>query len=351
MNTADRITGCLLGTAVGDALGLPYEGLSSSRALRMLGVPDRHRFLFGRGMFSDDTEHACMVAQSLIATNRVEREFSVDFARRLRRWFLCLPAGVGLATARACVKLCLGFGPQRSGVFSAGNGPAMRSAILGAAVEDLELLKRLVTHCTRVTHTDPKAFFGAFSVALAARTACEQPPIDGRKYFALLQEQLPDGADEFLELVERAAASSESKESTQDFAASLGLKQRVGGYIYHSAPVCLHAWLRFPNNFREAVMSVLACGGDADTTAAIVGGIVGCRVGKRGIPPEWLTPICDWPMSVSWIESLASQLDDTGDRHMAQRSLKLPVAAVVARNVVFLGVVLAHGFRRLAPPY
>src|SRR5690606_6216928 len=172
MNTADRITGCLLGTAVGDALGLPYEGLSSSRALRMLGVPDRHRFLFGRGMFSDDTEHACMVAQSLIATNRVEREFSVDFARRLRRWFLCLPAGVGLATARACVKLCRGFGPQRSGVFSAGNGPAMRSAILGAAVEDLELLKRLVTHCTRVTHTDPKAFFGAFSVALAARTAC-----------------------------------------------------------------------------------------------------------------------------------------------------------------------------------
>lgn len=65
----DRIVGCILGTAVGDAIGLPYEGLSRRRGARILGAPDRHRFLFGRGMVSDDTEHTCIVAQSLIAAD------------------------------------------------------------------------------------------------------------------------------------------------------------------------------------------------------------------------------------------------------------------------------------------
>jgi len=54
-----RFTGLLLGQAVGDALGLPWEGLSRRRAVKMFSTPDRYRFLFGRGMISDDTEHAC----------------------------------------------------------------------------------------------------------------------------------------------------------------------------------------------------------------------------------------------------------------------------------------------------
>lgn len=59
--------GILLGTAVGDALGLPAEGLSPSRQRKWWPGPLRHRFLFGRGMVSDDTEHAFMTAQALLA--------------------------------------------------------------------------------------------------------------------------------------------------------------------------------------------------------------------------------------------------------------------------------------------
>lgn len=59
--------GSLLGVAVGEALGLPYEGLSARRAGKMLDTPNRYRLLFGRGMVSDDTEHTCMVAQAVIA--------------------------------------------------------------------------------------------------------------------------------------------------------------------------------------------------------------------------------------------------------------------------------------------
>lgn len=60
------ILGCLIGTAVGDALGLPYEGISPRRAVKLLGPPTRFRFLFGRGMVSDDTEHTVLVAEALI---------------------------------------------------------------------------------------------------------------------------------------------------------------------------------------------------------------------------------------------------------------------------------------------
>ncbi len=67
---ADRIAGVLLGTAVGDAIELPREGLSRRRAERLFGPPPlTHRFIFGRGMGSDDTEHACMTASFRVAYN------------------------------------------------------------------------------------------------------------------------------------------------------------------------------------------------------------------------------------------------------------------------------------------
>src|SRR3954471_18836892 len=125
----DAVVGCLLGMAVGDALGLPAEGMSRRRQRRLFPDVGRYHFLFGRGMASDDTEHACLTAQALITSAGDAERFAGDLARRLRWWFLGLPAGIGRATARACLKLWLGYPPGRSGVFSAGNGPAMRSPI------------------------------------------------------------------------------------------------------------------------------------------------------------------------------------------------------------------------------
>jgi ADP-ribosylglycohydrolase len=93
-------------------------------------------------MVSDDTEHTCMVAQALLAAGNDVVAFAGQLARRLRLWLLGLPAGMGRATLRATLKLWLRFPPKRSGMLSAGNGPAMRSPVLGAAVEDLGLLKR-----------------------------------------------------------------------------------------------------------------------------------------------------------------------------------------------------------------
>jgi ADP-ribosylglycohydrolase len=84
----EAISGCILGTAIGDAMGLPYEGLSPGRARRLFTPLDRYHLLFNRGLVSDDTEYTCMVAQALIFSGGDVDIFTGDLARRFRYWLL-----------------------------------------------------------------------------------------------------------------------------------------------------------------------------------------------------------------------------------------------------------------------
>jgi ADP-ribosyl-[dinitrogen reductase] hydrolase len=348
----DAIVGCILGTAVGDAIGLPYEGLNPRRAVKLLGPPDRHRLVMGRGMVSDDTEHTCMVAQALIASGGDLPSFQKSLAWRFRLWLLGVPAGIGMATLRAILRLWIGISPQRSGVFSAGNGPAMRAAILGVSIDDVTQLREFVQASSRMTHTDPKAEVGAFAVALAAQMASQSAsPVTAAEYMARLKSLVDDTASEFLSLVTKVADSVNANDSTVTFAQSMGLARGVSGYTFHTVPVALHAWLSHPKDFRQAIDSVLACGGDTDTTAAITGGIVGAGVGRAGIPEEWLAGLIEWPRTVAWMENLGTELAAALEQQSPRRPPRLPIAGLMARNLFFLMVVLCHGFRRLAPPY
>ena len=151
------IVGCILGTAVGDALGLPYEGLSRDRLQKFVPLIQGHNFFINKGAVSDDTEHTCMVAQSLIVSGGEEAEFTDALAMRLRWWLLGLPAGIGKGTLQAIIRLWQKLPPDRSGVDSAGNGAAMRSAILGVCYgADRQKLLSLVKASTIITHKDPK---------------------------------------------------------------------------------------------------------------------------------------------------------------------------------------------------
>jgi len=349
--TEIALVGSLLGEALGDAIGLPYEGLSRRRGVRLLGEPDRHRFAFRRGMISDDTEHACLVAQALIVAGTDAEVFSRELARGLRSWFLCLPAGIGMATLRACLKLCVGVPPSRSGVFSAGNGPAMRAPILGAAIDNLDQLWEFVRRSTRITHTDPKAQFGAWTIALATHHAARVTPVDPQKYWDDLRETLSgQRADEFLAVVERAFVSYRNGEATGPFAESLGLVRGVTGYVNHTVPMVLHAWWRHSTDFREAIRSLVLCGGDTDTTAAILGGIIGAGVGPSGLPADWIRGLMDWPRTTEWIIKLGTDLFRSRTDGPTQPP-RCGVFSVLARNTVFTTIVLAHGSRRLFPPY
>jgi ADP-ribosylglycohydrolase len=351
---AKSITGCLMGMAIGDALGLPRERLSPRRSARLFPDFDRFHFLFGKGMFSDDTEHACMTGQALLVSGGDPERFLNSLAWRLRWWLLGLPFSAGKATLLGCIKLWLGVSARDSGVWSAGNGPAMRAPILGVCYGDQpQRLQQLVRLSTRITHRDPKAEWGALAVAQAAWLAAQSrdkvpTPADISR---AIVEALPPEAGELIALIERAAKSVESDQSTAAFSEDLGLGAGVTGYMLHTVPVVLHAWMRFPNDYAAAVQAVIRCGGDADTTAAIVGGIAGARLGKEGIPEAWRRSLCEWPRDLRWIERLGDELAQMLDSGEARRRVPVSIFGVIARNLLFDGVVLAHACRRVLPPY
>ena len=287
-----------------------------------------------------------MVAQSLIEANGDVDLFARRLASRLRWWILALPAGVGKATARAGFKLWLGAKPASAGVFSAGNGPAMRAAIFGAAIDDVPHMLEFVRASSRLTHSDPKAEYGAIAVAFASRHSRDHESVDANLWLSNVVDAAGEDGSELTNLLRRTVDSVSAGESTKSFADSLGLSHGVSGYTYHTIPVAIHAWLSHPRDYRQAVTAIIQCGGDADTTAAIVGGIVGAGVGESGIPPEWIDGICEYPRSVNWMRSLGERLASS-----ATKAPTINPIAVLFRNLLFLFIVLFHGFRRFAPPY
>ena len=346
--------GCLLGTAAGDALGLPYEGMSPLRASRMFPDYKCHHLLFGKGMVSDDTEHACFSAQALVSASGDIDEYERQLARSLRWWLLGLPAGVGFATLKSILKLWIGFPPSRSGVFSAGNGPAMRSPIIGVALgHSDEDMRRFVQRSTQITHSDPKAYYGALAVALAAYQSATDAPVSSARFLSKLESLLTDEpVTDFLDLLRNAAESAAKGESVSVFTAAIGSTHGISGYMYHTVPCIIQVWLRHADDFVGGLEEIISAGGDTDTTGAILGAILGARVGKEGIPEDWLNNIIEWPRSISWIEMLGKAVAASfsgGDKLRDCPSYL--VLGIPIRNILFLLVVLVHGFRRLAPPY
>lgn len=343
---SDATEGCLLGCAVGDSIGLPYEGLSARRARRFVRLPLRHRFAFGRGMVSDDTDHSVFVAQALIRSGGEPEGFRRALAWRLRLWLLCLPAGIGWATLRSILRLWLGL--RNSGVCSAGNGPAMRSGIIGAALHsDPERRRALVAVSTRLTHTDPRALAGALAIAevtsrLASGAWVRQPPT--AELAALLHEVSPD--PDWQACVDVIATACDAPDPVDTAQSAFGGRNGISGYVLHSVPFALVAWHRHFGDFRATIESVVLAGGDVDTVAAIAGAMAGTGSGPSGIPADWSDGIADWPHGSGYIRKLGRRIGDDSVKVATSFSpLLLP------RGIVFTLLVLAHGFRRLAPPY
>ena len=183
------------------------------------------------------------------------------------------------------MKLWLGFAPGSSGVWSAGNGPAMRSALLGVCYgDDWERLRALVRASSRLTHTDPRAEAGALAVAVAAHLSSGNGPAEALPSVYLQSMEVLMKPGELWTGLQSAVRSVQAGETTDIFAASIGAGERVTGYVNQTVPVAAHAWLSFPEDYAGAVQAVIRCGGDTDTTAAIAGAIVGARVGRSGIP-------------------------------------------------------------------
>jgi ADP-ribosylglycohydrolase len=353
LDRTERFHGLLLGATVGDALGLPMEGLRASRARRMYPGPLRHRFFLGRGMISDDTEHLVFVCQSLLEHPDCAEKFTQSLGWSFRWWLAAIPAGVGFATLRACLRLWIGIPPDRSGVHSAGNGPAMRMAPIGAFFShDEDACSTFVSAATRITHTDPRALTGARVVAFVAgwiaRNSTEhRPPVP--EMAAILRAGSRED-DEWASIVSTLERAMENEESVEALAHRLGLEDRVSGYVFHTVPVSVFAWYRHYGNFEATIESVIRCGGDTDTSAAIAGALAGMTVGPSRIPAAWRDDLTDWPRGGRLLHQLALRLgqDETLAIH---KKVSYRWYFVPFRNLFFLVLVLTHGLRRLFPPY
>lgn len=355
--TVQQITGLLLGTAVGDSIGLAREGLAPKRASRLFGNQIQHSLIvtpWGRaGLCSDDTEHAAMVAQSLLSGYQNAYDFSRQLASRLRCWFLTLPAGLGMATLKACSKLCLGISPAKSGIRSAGNGAAMRAPVIGWFFADNPVtMREIVRAATIIIHTDPRAEEGAWVIAMAARQAREQQPqapIDN--FFADIMPSL--NGQQLVSQLQLAQQKLQQQAELSDYLLTLQLEKKgITGYINNTVPTVIYAWLRYYGNYEQTISALIHAGGDTDTTAAIAGALAGIQLGEAGIPAPWLTSVKEWPMSIDYLRKLSSALATS--KHHPEKTITLRQPGylpLLGRNLLFFCIIMLHGFRRLLPPY
>ena len=152
-------------------------------------------------------------------------------------------------------------------------------------------------------------------------------------------------------LVSEVQEACSAELTVSQFAAKLGLENGVSGYVYHTVPIVTYAWWRHYGDFQGTLEAVLDCGGDTDTTGAIAGALAGATVGEDGIPQSWLRGIVDWPRSVRLLHLVAERLAQQQQTRQPLEPVSYFWPGVLPRNLLFLAVVLAHGFRRLAPPY
>ena len=301
---------CLRGVAIGDSLGLVYEGLRASRGLRMYPFPVRQRLLFGRGMVSDDATQSGLVLSALIGTEGDLDAFQKRFGGFLRRWFLSVPPGVGLATIRACSRLCFGISPGQSGVNSAGNGAAMRAAVIGAALyDDLELCMLAVERCSVVTHRHPDAIAGAKLIALAT-ALCTRG--ESETFQSRAEEVAPGWRWD-----------------------DLGPESGPTGYVVFSVNAALKVW-REAQSWQDAMERVIRIGGDTDTIGAMAGGIIAVAYPEWEIPEGWLD-YAGFPTA--------------SDLARLESGYAPGYFRLLGFHLFMLPVVLFHGFRRLFPPY
>lgn len=339
MEEGPNLYGCLLGIAVSDSIGLPYEGLSAKtieRRLRKRGLSQS--FLFGRGMISDDTEQSCLILEAVRREGNDAARFQSIFARKLKGWFLALPAGVGLATVKACLRLLAGISPSKSGVLSAGNGAAMRSPILGVLFSDRPDQRRAFTDAsTAVTHSDQRAIDGARVMAEAVAYS--------RKYIDQLitREELLDQLVASCDSNEwkKTFAAMKGQSDLAQFARSTGANGKVSGFVMQSVPIAIFIWLAEPQNAHGGLESAIRLGGDTDTVGAMLGALYGASLGPEAFPAEWREKISDFPRSTEFLKKLA----DTTDSEPPKAVWLL----CLMRNLFFLVVVLVHGLRRLLP--
>ena len=319
----DKFRGCLMGVAIGDALGMPVEMMSPDGIRAQLG-PDGitgytdviQRKIKGtmkllRGSTTDDTQLSLAVARSLIRCGGLDLK---DQAKELADEWNLTDFGWGRATKLAALNFGTYFSsggkegrhwdvptpePAKPGE-SCGNGVAMKVAPLAlwsAARTGFEP-EPFMTDVMRLglmTHGDPRASFAAAAVgtviAALTRPTTSALPDDWRypclrTYVSMLAHSLERRFAHFRPLAPTLSEKLETAFAALGNADELRTKVGTGCFSLESVPFALGTFFRHPCNFRTGVLEAVNAGGDADSTASMVGAMIGANVGLSRIPKD-----------------------------------------------------------------
>lgn len=274
----ERIAGALVGHAAGDCLGAPVEFLTPQRiaatdgTVADVGGGGVLRWRPGQG--TDDTDQNLAVVDAYVAH---DGRFDLDdTAMRLLAWYRSGPRDVGTTTARALRRLDIGTGPTESGCCadtSITNGSLMRALGPGIAHRDHpDQRHRAAATLSAITHAHPVCV--AACVVYADLTA------------GLLAGHAP--ADLLVDVTAGYLWPAPIRDALTT--AHAGLTDDLGGTggAVDSLQLATSALVTAERDGLEATLvDIVNRGGDADTNAAIAGGLLGARHGVRAIPLRW----------------------------------------------------------------
>ena len=329
-NIADKIKGCFLGGAVGDALGYAVEFYSEDKILETYGkngITD-YALCGGTAMISDDTQMTVFTADGVIRA--AERGLTtVDgFVRCIyesyRNWLYTqdkrYPTGEGVAVSallqrkeffsvRAPGCTCLSaLRSGRCGSFtekindSKGCGGVMRIAPVAllfaqkTAVGE-QTVGQVAARAAAITHTHPLGYIpAAFAGILLCKflrgntevfSAVEDALVQTEELFA--KEGVDDSLSYFRTLIERAVALAQDKNIADDLDAIRDLGE--GWVAEETVAIAVYCTLRYRNDFERAIVASVNHGGDSDSTGAVTGNLMGALLGCSAIPERFLAPL------------------------------------------------------------
>jgi ADP-ribosylglycohydrolase len=295
MDRSSCFQGCLLGLAIGDALGMPFEFMTPEQIdWKLQGDFDFHPAyteISGQlraGQWTDDTKMALAIVESLMERRALD---PAHVAAKFLAWYRSGDhRGIGTTTAYALERMDRGIPwteAGRTGDSACGNGAAMRIAPVGLwFVQNPDGLRAAVDRVTISTHNHPEAVRAATAVAYAVARAAAG---------TLNLATILDETREFIgpcRTAEKLRQVGDLWKSGTFWLAALE-KIGTGGYVVDSVGAAFYCLLM--EGYERGVKAAVRAGGDTDTTAAIAGAMIGAYVGLPSIPDRWLERVEDGP--------------------------------------------------------
>ena len=271
----------MLGLALGDAVGAPFEGRRAAEVPDPLPALELPWIGLPPGSTTDDTAMARNLVRSLAARGELDPD---DLVARHLEWFRSGPPDVGTFTRRVLSRVDRGedafeaarsVWEERGAEVSAGNGSVMYCAPLGLAYANrAEELLDVAPKLSALTHYDERCRTAVLAVTVATAAMARGQSSEGAVAAALTAVVDREGGEELEYLVEIAGVGRAIDGPDQ-------------GFCLFTAGVALQSLLG-TGDFEVEVSRVVSLGGDTDTNAAVAGALLGALVGENGLPPAWL---------------------------------------------------------------